>query len=571
MDPQLLITIKIELPLNLGSALKDKAIAMETWPLDAGAELNSLLTNLGVPGRTTVHAEESDRTEKPRVLVNGLVQDYSLELVKTVAGYFSPQLTPADLDTSWVNSIAGAFGKHELRQFLTKLVVEVVKQRPEWLLKAEQTAAYLKLAGHTLPGLKAEDLSLERVQNILQNILSLRISIVNAHLIVEQIAKGLKEKQSDADITESLVPRLAPDQIEIAMPAEYLKQLFGVALKVDQSTSIYTIGKPGDQIQASFKEMTDQLFRELGVRVPDIVLTPVEDLKPTAFSFKINHIMGCQRLGLEATPTPTSKSVEASGETENPPENQSSMTSPETVDSVRYLVDVLRGDLTRHAACLLHSDIVEYELARLHRIYPEFIRTVLEEIPLSRITRTLRELLREQVSIRNLRLIGERILTCDYVVTDPAKYIVFDDRLAFHAPPPDLWWDDGHSLAQRVRGGMKRYLSQRYTRGQSSLYAYLVAPEIEKSLLAHLSPSNDPEKSNRLSIEELETIREAIREEADNPPAESGAPVILTSPEIRYFLRRLIEFEYPSLAVLSWDELSPELNIQPLSRITLSA
>ena len=88
------------MPLNLGSALKDKAIAMETWPLDAGAELKSLLTNLGVPGRTTVHAEESDRTEKPRVLVNGLVQDYSLELVKTVTGYFSPQLTPADLDTS---------------------------------------------------------------------------------------------------------------------------------------------------------------------------------------------------------------------------------------------------------------------------------------------------------------------------------------------------------------------------------------------------------------------------------------------------------------------------------------
>ena len=147
-----------------------------------------------------------------------MVQDYSLELVKTVAGYFSPQLTPADLDTSSVNWIAGAFGKHELRQFLTKLVVAVVKQRPEWLLKAEQTAAYLKLAGHTLPGLKAEDLSLERVQNILQNILSLRISIVNAHLIVEQIAKGLKEKQSDADITESIVPRLAPDQIEIAIP-----------------------------------------------------------------------------------------------------------------------------------------------------------------------------------------------------------------------------------------------------------------------------------------------------------------------------------------------------------------
>jgi type III secretory pathway component EscV len=564
-----LIRIKVELPLNLTSALKDPGVVMEMWPFGAGTELDSVLAELGIPGKTVVHAGESNLVIKPRVLINGLVQEYSLELVKAVAEYFSPQLPAANIDQSWANTIADHLGKHELRQFLTALVVEIVKQRPERLLTAEQAAAYLHSASQLLSEAKPNELPVERVQNILGNILSLRISIANAHLIVDQIARGLKQKKSDAEITESLIPRLAPDHIEMAMPAEYLKQLFGVTLKGKKSTSIYKI--ENKDIQSAFQAMTDHLFRDLGLRVPDLVLAPVEDLKPTAFSFKINHVRGCRRLGPEsAKPAPASTNVqgEEKGDTENANNKNTETIQNTDMAAVRFVIEALLRDLVRNAACLLHSDIVEYEFATLHRTYPEFVMTVLEDVPLPRMTRTLRELLRERVGIRNLRLIGERILTCDYVVTDPSKYIVFDDRLAFHAPPQEGWRDDGHSLAQRVRSGMKRYLSHRYTRGQSALYVYLLAPEIEKRLLNHLSPSKDPEKSKRLSNEEMETIREAIRAGVDSPPEVAGAPVIVTSPEIRYFLRRLIEFEYPSLAVLSWDELSPELNIQQLSRIT---
>ena len=46
-------------------------------------------------------------------------------------------------------------------------------------------------------------------------------------------------------------------------------------------------------------------------------------------------------------------------------------------------------------------------------------------------------------------------------------------------------------------------------------------------------------------------------------------PVLLTSMDIRRFLRKLVELELPDLPVLSHQELTEEINIQPLGRIGL--
>jgi type III secretory pathway component EscV len=568
MDQSLnqLNVITVELPAKLFATLRDRGIAVDIWQTKAVTELEGLLAEIGIPEEAVVETKESDLVHKPTILVNGFVLGYSLQLVKTVVGYVSPKSHLTNLDSSWVGAIADRLSKDELGQFLTSLVVEVVKQRPEQLLKTARTAAYLKSAGETFPELKPAELPLDRVQTILENILSMRISIGNRHLIVDQMAQGFADQKSDAEISENLISRLAPDQIELAMPPEYLKQLFGVALKGTQSISIYEIGKSEDPMRRAFQAMTDQIFIELGLRVPDLVLVLAKDLKPNAFTIKINHITGCRHLGLDATLSPATDASATA--TEDIPETEASKAEASTSGALGYLIETLQDDLRRNAGCLLHSDIVEYEIARLHQVYPRTTSITLEDLPLSRITRTLRELLHEQVNIRHLRLIAERILTCDYVVTDPGKYIVFDDRMAFHAEPHKLWRDDGHSLAQRVRAGMKRYLGYRYSQAQV-LHVYLVGPEIEESLLSHLSQTTNSESGKGLSNEEIEKIQAAIRDEVD-VPISGTQPVILTSPEIRYFLRRLIEFEFPSLAVLSWDELSPEMNIQPLARITLS-
>ena len=52
----------------------------------------------------------------------------------------------------------------------------------------------------------------------------------------------------------------------------------------------------------------------------------------------------------------------------------------------------------------------------------------------------------------------------------------------------------------------------------------------------------------------------------DEVPDDS-APVVLTQPDVRRFIRRLLEVELPTLVVLSYQELIPEVSVQPIARI----
>lgn len=46
-------------------------------------------------------------------------------------------------------------------------------------------------------------------------------------------------------------------------------------------------------------------------------------------------------------------------------------------------------------------------------------------------------------------------------------------------------------------------------------------------------------------------------------------PVLLASMDIRRYVRRLIEAEHYRLPVVSYQELTPEISVQPMNRIRL--
>ncbi|MDE0064932.1 MAG: FHIPEP family type III secretion protein, partial [Gammaproteobacteria bacterium] len=46
-------------------------------------------------------------------------------------------------------------------------------------------------------------------------------------------------------------------------------------------------------------------------------------------------------------------------------------------------------------------------------------------------------------------------------------------------------------------------------------------------------------------------------------------PVIVTAMDIRRYLRKMIEIEFYDLAVLSFQELTQEVTVQPLGKISL--
>ncbi|HZN10943.1 MAG TPA: FHIPEP family type III secretion protein, partial [Blastocatellia bacterium] len=64
-------------------------------------------------------------------------------------------------------------------------------------------------------------------------------------------------------------------------------------------------------------------------------------------------------------------------------------------------------------------------------------------------------------------------------------------------------------------------------------------------------------------------ILDALRREIATPPPSAQRPVVVTDMELRRFVRKMVELEFPQLAVLSYQELTPELNVQPVARISM--
>jgi len=61
-----------------------------------------------------------------------------------------------------------------------------------------------------------------------------------------------------------------------------------------------------------------------------------------------------------------------------------------------------------------------------------------------------------------------------------------------------------------------------------------------------------------------------VKNECGHLPPSAQAPVILTAMDIRRYVRKLLEYEFnPPFSVVSFQELSPELNIQPVARISI--
>ncbi|MGQ3293798.1 MAG: FHIPEP family type III secretion protein, partial [Shinella sp.] len=130
---------------------------------------------------------------------------------------------------------------------------------------------------------------------------------------------------------------------------------------------------------------------------------------------------------------------------------------------------------------------------------------------------------------------------------------------------------DAIILSEHVRGALSRYITHKFSGGQNILPAYLVSKEIEDAVrgairqtsgASYLALSPDIHRELIASIKNVVGIRKSA--------AAGASPVILAPMDIRRFMRKLVERDFPNLAVLSYQELTPSANIQPLERIRMA-
>jgi len=184
-------------------------------------------------------------------------------------------------------------------------------------------------------------------------------------------------------------------------------------------------------------------------------------------------------------------------------------------------------------------------LDELEQIAPATVRQVVPKpIAVTLLADVLRRLAEERVNIRDLRAILEALALVGNVERDPLN------------------------LAEFVRSQLRRPLTHALTQGGRELSVVLLETQIEESIRAAVSRT--PAGSFlTLAPAAARDIVSAVRRALPSERGESPL-VVLTQPDIRRFVRKLLELDLRDVRVVSYAELLPEVAIRPVAKATLA-
>jgi len=216
----------------------------------------------------------------------------------------------------------------------------------------------------------------------------------------------------------------------------------------------------------------------------------------------------------------------------------------QAMDTMQVLAHHLRLTLKRHAREFIGIQEVQFLLSQMQADYPDLITELQRVVPGQRVADVLQRLVSEGVSVRNLRTIAEALVDWGGKERDVVL------------------------LAEHVRTALKRQISHQFADRHQMLAAYLLSPEVE-DIIRNGIRQTSMGSYLALDAEQTSNLLDRITETVGDLSAISQKPVILTSMDIRRYVRKMIEESLYEVAVLSYQELVPEINVQPLARIEL--
>ena len=193
-------------------------------------------------------------------------------------------------------------------------------------------------------------------------------------------------------------------------------------------------------------------------------------------------------------------------------------------------------------------------LDQLEQITPALVRqTIPKPVTLSLLADILRRLVEERVSVRDLRTILEALSLVATAEKDPLN------------------------LTEFVRSQLRRATTYRLTAGRRDLSVCLLDASIEEAIrhaITKTASGSFLALAPAAGREVVAAIRRALSDgqastaAGGHPPSPLGV-VILTQPDVRRFVRKLIEVDLPETIVVSFAELLPEIALHPVAKATL--
>ncbi|HEV3034761.1 MAG TPA: flagellar biosynthesis protein FlhA [Solirubrobacteraceae bacterium] len=213
------------------------------------------------------------------------------------------------------------------------------------------------------------------------------------------------------------------------------------------------------------------------------------------------------------------------------------------VDAESVIVTHLTETIRAHAAEVLTRQDVRALLDKLKETNAAVVDEVVPEtLSLGEIQRVLQSLLSEGVPVRDLGTIVEAI-------GDKARTT-----------------RDTSLLSEYARQALGRAITAPHLDERLRLQAITLDPAIEQEVSTSITQTTDGEYL-AMDPPRAQAIVTALRAQVDHATARGSRPVLLCSARIRRHLRRLIAQAQPHLAVCSYNEIAPGIDVETIGVI----
>ncbi|MEM6329295.1 MAG: flagellar biosynthesis protein FlhA [Planctomycetota bacterium] len=198
-----------------------------------------------------------------------------------------------------------------------------------------------------------------------------------------------------------------------------------------------------------------------------------------------------------------------------------------------HLTEVCR----KHADEVLTRDATKHLVDELKATSPAVVEELVPDtMSLAEVQSVLQQLLREQVSIRQLATILETLGDHGARTKDPVL------------------------LAEFVRHRLARQICTRYRDRENQLNAVAFDPALEDQIRGGFEHT-DRGLFIRMPPQAIELLCDRLRAEAEKLTALGHTPIAVVSPQIRPALKQMIENHLPQVVVLSFNEITRDTKV----------
>ena len=303
-----------------------------------------------------------------------------------------------------------------------------------------------------------------------------------------------------------------------------------------------------------------QIALELGTVVPIIRLRDNIQLNPNQYIIKIKGIqvsegeilfdhymaMNPGYVEEEITGIPTfepSFHLPAIWITEGQRERAESM-GYTVVDPPSIIATHLTEIIRQYISELLTRQDVQNLVDNLNESNPSLVEELVPKLlGLGEIQKVLQNLLKEGISIRDLLTIFETL--ADYAATTR----------------------DTDILTEYVRQSLKRAISSKFFPANETTSVVTLDPKLEQDIMSSVKQTENGAYLT-LDPEKTKGIMKSVGNEVGKLENLGRSPIIITSPIVRMYFKRLTEDYYKDLIVVSYNEIDNNIELQSVGMVT---